>query len=368
MHNRSIDIVIPTCRLNEKALLGIIHLPPPPGFKVNIYIISDNPGAIVPGSISHLHDTGKITLQVNSKNLGASAARNAGIRAGNSKWILLLDDDVHPEQNLLLVYAKAIQQNENAPGFAGVTFFPEPFNAVTKALHIHGVTSSFLLPLNNASVIWSPTANIMLNREKIDNALFDESLATAEDIDFLVRNSLRLNERYISLPEAVVHHSWWNNGKIQTKRMFDYGAGAGRLANKELIRKYTYIDFTNTPETILLLLLLYPLALMAGVGYIITGLLIIIPLSEYITNWLRAIIKGKTYSARIAFHLLWIKNCYESGFLYSTIRDLSLRGFARRIEMGFNKPHPGSFRLNRWKIIKLAVISILSLLILWRRT
>lgn len=368
MNNRSINIVVPTFRLDEKVLLDIIRLPHPPGFTVNTFIISDNPSASIPESIRQLQEAGTIQLLVNDRNLGVSATRNRGIRSGNAKWILFLDDDVHPEKKLLLAYAAAIQKNEEAIGFAGVTLFPNPFNTATRALDIHGATGSFTLPLHSSTVIWSPTANLMLNREKMDSGLFDESLVTAEDIDFLVRNSLLFNSRYISVPEAIVHHPWWNNGKVQTKRMLSYGTGASQIAVKDPIRKYTYTDFTNTSETLPLLLLLFPFALAAGYGCITIALLLIIPLAEFITNWVRGIIKGKTYSLAIAWHLFWIKNCYEFGALKETLNSGRLKTFARRIEMGFNKPHPSPFRLNRWKIIKLTIISTLSLLVLLGRT
>ncbi|MGN6494763.1 MAG: glycosyltransferase family 2 protein [Agriterribacter sp.] len=368
MNNRSIDIVVPTYRLDEKVLLDIIHLPRPQQFEINIYIVSDNPAVIVPESLKALHDQGKIHLLVNEKNLGAPATRNVGIRAGSAAWILFLDDDIYPENNLLTVYGEAIEKHGVALGFAGITRFPAPFNIVTKALQIHGAVASFTEPLHKPSVIWSPTANVMLNRAKMDQTLFDGSLINAEDIDFLTRNSLLYNQRYISLPEAVVHHPWWNNGKVQTKRMISYGAGASQVAVKEPIKNYTYIDFTNTCETLLLLLLLLPFAVVAGHVYMATALLLIIPVAEFITNWIRGIINGKTYSLAIAFHLFWIKNCYEFGALKETLKSGRLKAFARRIEMGFNKPHPSPFRLNRWKIIKLTIISTLSLLVLLGRT
>lgn len=368
MNNRSIDIVVPTYRLDEKILLDIIHLPRPPHFEVSVYIVSDNPAVVVPVSLQSLSEAGTIKLLVNEKNMGAPATRNVGIRAGSSAWILFLDDDIYPEPDLLTVYAEAIQQHENALGFAGVTQFPAPFNTVTKALDIHGTIASFTEPLHKSTVIWSPTANVMLNRAKMDASLFDGSLINAEDIDFLTRNSLLFNQRYVSLPRAVVHHPWWNDGKVQTKRMLSYGAGSSQVSLKDPIKKYTYTDLTNTCETLLLLLLLYPFALLAGYGYIATALLVIIPVAEYVTNWLRGIIKGKTYSPAIAFHLFWIKNCYEFGAFSQTLKSGRLKAFARRIEMGFSKPHPSHFRLNRWKIIKLTVISTLSLLVLLGRT
>jgi len=361
MDNRSIDIIIPTFRLNEELLSGIIHLPQPENFKINFYVISDNPEVNVPETIKKLNEQGVIKLLINPKNIGAPGTRNVGINAGKSKWILFLDDDIKPQEDLLLIYSAAIEKHPDAIGFAGVTIFPKPFNAVTKAVKINGTISSFTDAQYKSSLTWSPTANVMLNRNKMDKNLFDANLVNAEDIDFLTRNSLLFNEKYIALPEAVVFHPWWNNGKPQTARMISYGKGASQVARKNPIKQYTFRDFTNTPETILLLVFLSPLFYFTGhvkIAFIILASLLV---SEILTNWIKAILTGKTWSLLVALNMLWAKNCYEFGYLYASLKDGYINGFAQRIDMGFNKPHPSPFRTNRWKIIKMLLLVVLIL-------
>lgn len=351
MDKDSIDIVIPTFRLDEKVLLDIIHLPQPEAFRFHIYIIADNPAASIPASIRALHDAGRIRLTVNPRNLGVAATRNAGIRAGNGKWILFLDDDVYPDQQLLYAYAVAISRHPDALGLAGSTRFPAPFNAVTTALEISGNTYHFKAAAYHDSLIWAPTANIMLNREKLDHELFDPALVTGEDIDFLVRHCLASGERYISVPDALVTHPWWNNGQVQTKRMMSYGKGASQIARKLPVSNYTYIDFTNTSETILLLLLVMPFY----THFAATGIAAVL-IAEYLTNWLKGGITGGSWSPVVGFYLMWMKNCREFAFLKESLFTGYWKGFARRIETGFVKPHPSPFRLNKWKIIKMILI------------
>lgn len=356
----SIDIVVPSFRLDETILTDIINLPKPDGFNVSTYIIADNPNVVVPESIRNLDEAGKIHLIINEVNLGFSATRNKGIRAGSGKWTLLLDDDIKPRPDLLTAYAAAIKENADAIGFAGVTCFPAPFNAVTRALEINGSVSHFKAALQHTELIWAPTANIMLNKQKVDKELFDTRLKySGEDIDFLVRNCLLFREKYTGVPDAVVVHPWWDNGHAQTTRMFRYGVGASQIARKEPVKKYTYRDFTNTSETLLLLILLLPLLLITGYGYFAAAFVISLLAAEFITNWLKAIIAGKTYSPVIAFHLMWVKNCWEYGYLYGSLTEGYFNGFAQRIEMGFVKPHPSPFRTNRWKIIKLVLLVLL---------
>lgn len=356
-NKRSIDIIIPSFRLHESILLDIIALPHPPAFQVAIYIIADNPKVIVPESIRRLADEGRINLLINSSNLGVAATRNKGIMAGNGKWALLLDDDIKPRPDLLTAYAAAIVQNEDAMGFAGVTDFPAPFNAVTTALEISGATGHFKAARHQGSMIWAPTANLLLNKQKMAEGLFDAGLKkSGEDIDFLVRNSLLFGEKYIAVPDAVVLHPWWDEGGVQTRRMVRYGEGASEIARKAPVKNYTYRDFTNTSETLLLLLLCLPVFVFSGYGGLAVAGIIALLTSEFATNWLKGIIAGKTASPAVAFHLMWAKNCWEFGFLYASLTTGYLNGFAQRIEMGFVKPHPSPFRLNRWKIIKILIL------------
>ena len=362
----SIDVVIPTFRIEEKALLAIINLPKPADFAIYFYIVADNPLIAIPTSLLKLQEENQITLLINPKNEGVPATRNRGILAGKSKWILFLDDDVQPQEDLLLAYASAIQQHRNAIGFVGVTNFPEPFNAVTTALAISGFTSHFSIASKQELLVWAPTANIILNRQKLNKDLFDPALTiSGEDVDFLSRNSLQFNEKYISVPKAVAVHPWWNNGATQTNRMFRYGLGASQIAAKQPVKNYTYRDFTNTVESILLLILLFPVALYTGNTRIIAVLLAAIVLLEFVTTWLRAINVGKTYSLAVTLQLVWTKNVYQFGYLVNSIVQGRLSGFAERTELGFIKPHPSSFRLNRWKIVRLTILFFLILFLIF---
>lgn len=360
--NRSIDIIIPSYRLNESFLSPIVQLPHPPGWTVAIYIIADNPEADVPSLLQQWAQEGRIHLLINDRNEGPGQTRNNGIRKGKGKWIILLDDDVMPQKDLLTAYVVAIEHNPETIGFVGVTEFPPPVNAATLALTLNGSISHFDLARYKPFMRWAPTANLVLNRDKLDPELFDPLLKkSGEDIEFLVRNSFRFGQQYISVPEAVVKHPWWNNGAVQTGRLFRYGGGGSEIARKPVIKPYTYRDFTNTSETLLLLLLLLPFAMIWGFIYPIAVIAISVLLAEFITNWLKAGIKGKTFSLMVAFQLMWVKNVYETGYLYSSLSEGHFSGFMERTDLGFVKPDPSPFRLNRWKIIKMIVLLMLLL-------
>lgn len=359
----SIDIVIPSFRLDEDILLNIFNVERPEGLLVNFYIVADNPLLVIPDEILKLAAEHKINLIKNEINLGFSKSRNNGIRLGNGKWVLLLDDDIVPSKKLLIAYAEAIKSKPDSIGFAGVTNFPLPFNAATQAMDINGTTGHFKAALSNKPLVWVPTANVMLNREKMDVTLFNEKLDKGgEDIEFLLRNSLLFEEKYTPVPDAIVEHPWWNNGDIQTERMFRYGRGAADIAVLNTIKPYTYFDFLNTSECFLFLLVCSPLiAFFYSVKELVL-LMFLILFAEILTNLIKVIYKSKTFSLPVALNLFWIKNCYEAGYLFESLSRGRLLGFGQRIEMGFAKKNPSWFRLNKWKIIKMMLLLFLIIL------
>ena len=78
--------------------------------------------------------------------------------------------------------------------------------------------------------------------------------------------------------------------------------------------------------------------------------------AELITNFIRSVYLSGKFSVSLAVHLFWLKNCYEFGYLFESLRTGRLLGFAERIDMSFAKENPSWFRLNKWKIVKMTLI------------
>jgi glycosyltransferase involved in cell wall biosynthesis len=349
----TIDLVIPSYRLQEDILNKIVSLQKPSGVHLSIYLIADNPLLPVPPVLLQWQQEGKISLVVNETNLGFSAARNKGIELGNSDYVLLLDDDIVPGEQLLFSYAKAIEQNADAIGFAGVTFFPEPFNAVTEALYISGTTHHFSLPATLATMKWTPTANVLLKRSEFDNHWFDELLRYGgEDIALLAAKSIESGKELIAVPGAIVHHPWWNNGSVQLKRMYRYGRGAADILANPVLKRYTWLDFTNTMETILLILIATPFLIYFGVAAWSWKLIVTVLISDYFVCLLKCIKAQHKNKLAIALQLLLHKSARELGALLGSIAKGRIQDITRRLDVGFTKPHPSPYRLNRWKIFK----------------
>ena len=186
--------------------------------------------------------------------MGAAETRNKGISAGTGDWILFLDDDVVVNKDLLEVYAEAIERYPLEIGFIGLINFPEPASVFTRAIKASGSMDIFSIALRKTSFAWGATANIIVKRNAIGDTKFSEIYPKSgggEDVDFFLKIRQKNHyQNFRTLPGAVVLHPWWNNEKVDFKRPFRYGKGNSRLG--DLNPEYTYYDFLNTPETLLI--------------------------------------------------------------------------------------------------------------------
>lgn len=346
--------------------MAIFNLSCPSGFHVKYILICDNPHVKVPAAIQDLADGGIIKLLVNDVNSGPSYTRNRGIEEGNGQWILLLDDDIVPSPDLLNAYAEAIHAHPGSLGFVGVTEFPEPFNDVTRALDLNGAVGFFRMSKLKKEQAWAPTANLMLNRGLLGDRRFRAELTIGgEDVELLTRNSQENGERYLSLPDAVVSHPWWDEGKSQVRRMFRYGYGNATILQLPHIRRYSCQDFPNTIETLFGLALLTPVMLIVGIHFeTVLALFGIVLLAELITNAIRSITVAHKVNPALIWQMMLHKNAQEFGFFWALLRQGKFLSMCRMIDFGFKKQHPSPFRLNRWKIVKLLVTVLLLLITL----
>ncbi|MBC8052880.1 MAG: glycosyltransferase family 2 protein [Sphingobacteriaceae bacterium] len=358
---QSIDIVIPSFRLDEDILEGIFTLIKPETYLVQYFLIADNPLVDISASLAKSIEENNVRLIINPFNLGFSKTRNKGIDAGIGDWILLLDDDIVPSKDLLISYTEALKEFPECLGLAGSTQFPEPFNSVTKALSINGSVGHFAATRRGEAISWTPTANVLLNRKKLAERRFRHELVNGgEDIELLFRNSVENTQKYITVPEAKVLHPWWNKGKSQLNRMFRYGKGIGDIMDLPYQKNYTFYDFTSTTETLFILILLTPviIALNGNITFLLV-VAIIVCIAEILTNIIRCKRLSRKISLPLALQMLLHKNAFEAGIFSQVMSTGKISFLFKRLDVSFNKPHPEHFRLNRWKIIKLMIIGIL---------
>ncbi|MFX1706238.1 glycosyltransferase [Chitinophaga sp. CC14] len=358
----SIDIIIPTFRLDEQYLLPLIHLPKPGGWQFNYYIIADNPGVKPGAELQRLAKEGVIHLFINSENKGPGETRNRGIEAGNGSWILFLDDDIVADSDLLLQYVKATKEKATAIGFIGLTDFPAPVNAFTRALDAAGLTSIFTIAKRKEQFMWGVTANIMFKRSALQDLRFSPLLSAiggGEDIDLGARVSMLHGTQFMCVKEARVTHPWWNHAQPHFDRFTRYGAGMALLLPR--FKKFTWYAFPNPIEGWVLALLCAPLffIFLSWQKWLI--FLAAIPLIDMGINYVRA--AGMGYrELKVAYYMTLLRCSTEWGMFKTMIGQGKPAYFMKRINVDFTRPR--HFRTNRWRITKLVIyLILLSLLI-----
>ena len=123
-HNKRkimIDVITPSYRVDATFLERIVNLKVPSYCETTFIIIVDNPKA----NIKWLREIekekqGSLRVRKNPTNVGASSSRNVGLKESAADWVVFLDDDVIPDDNLLVEYSKAITNHgDKYDGFAG---------------------------------------------------------------------------------------------------------------------------------------------------------------------------------------------------------------------------------------------------------
>ncbi|KIO22382.1 glycosyltransferase family 2 protein, partial [Tulasnella calospora MUT 4182] len=225
----TIDVVIPSYRVQIPLLRSMLELLPSPTCSVEFIIVIDNPDS---PSITRLtkeyRSRPDVHILVNDENRGASAARNRGMWSSTAEWVHFLDDDIVPSSDLLIESERAIRQHPKAAGFVGNVYFPPPATVATAAIKLSGVTSFWDIANRfKEDVPWGVTGNLVVRRRVKDGISFDlrfPKTGGGEDIDFCLRKKLwsvqNGGEGFYGVPEMQAIHPWWNNGRRTYKRFF----------------------------------------------------------------------------------------------------------------------------------------------------
>ncbi|HEY0271635.1 MAG TPA: glycosyltransferase [Chitinophaga sp.] len=365
----SIDVVIPSFRLEEKYILPILQLPLPETATVRFYLVADNPAIVPAPAIRALVDGQRVFLYIHPENRGAAMTRNTGLEAGRGEWVLFLDDDIVVPQHLLQTYARAALQQPGEIGFIGLIHFPPAASAFTKAIQVSGSMDIFSIAGRKPSFAWGATANIMVKRSAIGEVRFSAVYPKSgggEDMDFFLHVRERNGFRdFRSLPEAAVQHPWWNNDRVNFTRPYRYGKGNSWLG--QLNPRYTYYDFLNTPETLLLavlagivLVFVHPLALVPLVVFL-AGVMLI----EAIASAVQALKRDKRSNMQIMFYVMALRLVHDIGMLQG---KLSRGGFHRIGERFHDNGVINKwyfYRTNTYKLVKWVLYPLLGWAV-WR--
>jgi glycosyltransferase involved in cell wall biosynthesis len=364
----SIDVVIPSFRLDEKYILPVLQLKKPANADVRYYLVVDNPSIVPAASISSLVDNRQVFLKVNPQNLGSGLTRNNGLEMGDGDWILFLDDDVVAAPQLLEVYTEAAIKYPEEIGFIGLVNLPPPRTSYTRALLVSGALDIFSIAAEKPSFAWGATANMMIKRSAIGNVRFTGEIPRTgggEEVDFFMKIRAQNGYRnYKTLPEAAVEHPWWNNERPNLRKQFLYGKGNSYLP--DLNPQHTYYDFLNTPETLLIAGIVTLVLLLAGSGWVAPMLVFIagVLLIEILASGIQSVKRYATGNVMVIWYVMALRLAHETGVLWGKLLRLRFTKIGQRFHDNgvINKLY--FYRTNTYKIVKWILYPLLVFYIL----
>jgi GT2 family glycosyltransferase len=141
---------------------------------------------------------------VEGPHRGVAANRNNGVKHTKGDWIVFIDNDCIPDNNLINNYVKAIQSNPSVLVFEGCIKPNRPRRHFLEEAPIN-MTGGFF---------W--TCNVMIQKDFFTNTLrgFDENFYMyAEDVDIRERIK-QTNQPILFLQNAFVIHPWRMNKNL----------------------------------------------------------------------------------------------------------------------------------------------------------
>ncbi|KAL3794568.1 hypothetical protein HJC23_008024 [Cyclotella cryptica] len=213
-----LDVVVPSFRVKLEYLQSICDLTVPEGIKANFIIIIDNKEAILRVARDLQKDVlnsdyeismaqaesilerelaksgNAVRVRCNEENLGASASRNRGIDESAAEFVLNLDDDLKPDEDLLIKYgSKLFEIDHTVAGLIGLVRFPRTPDMPLRHAAILMSYLTFMFEIAERSDIysefpaWGVTANILFRRTSIRFDSIYAKTGGGEDVDYALR-------------------------------------------------------------------------------------------------------------------------------------------------------------------------------------
>jgi len=291
---KSIDVVVPSARLQDGPLTAILAMRCPPGVTLRFIVVADNPATELPPVLLARARDPAVTVIRNSSNLGAPESRNKGVAASSADWILFLDDDVVPEPGLLEVYADAIAQDSGRPGFFGTTRYPAAKTAFQRGVLASEILTFFGIAGWYVEMPWATTSNVLVRGPDMRAHRFSGAFPKAgggEDIDVFLRLTGQARAEFRAVPAAIVHHDFWPGNRRNYRRFFRWAFGDSKLHALHPAHVYR-----TAPNAIELAVLLVPIAAVAGLALqcplLLFAPVVGISMGEWLGETMRLLMRG----------------------------------------------------------------------------
>jgi len=356
-----LDIVIPSFRADVAVLNSIRNLSIPKNMIRKIIVVLDDPLHPLPRELEDWLAFDDLIIIRNEVNLGASGARNRGIDAALSDWVLFLDDDIYPEPDLLQVYAKSIEEKgREVPGFVGITRLPETVSSFTKGIVASDILTFFDLAEHRDNMPWGVTANLLVRRDAIGNHRFKSIFPKSgggEDIDFCLEIVNSFGKNFSTEPNAVVHHPWWNNSTRTYRRFFRWAYGDSKLPS--LHPQHRWRNLPNTAELLTLCLLSaipfffvdesFPKLMILTISGVVIG--------DFFSEWVRLIFAKSIKNPITAIESSCVRLSNDLGRIKAVLQSLRIWRITERFDYAATGEWIWGER--RWAFFKISCQSIL---------
>jgi len=334
------DIVIPSFRPRVELLESLAALRRPANVEVLFLIVVDRPDANLFELRQAATGIENMVILVNETRVGVSASRNRGIDAGSGDYVLFLDDDVEPHEDLLVEYADAIRgDGNNHPGYVGVVNFPVPCNGFTRGVYRSGVLTFFGLADQQRHMPWGVTANLCVRRQALGLTRFSTQFPWSgggEDIDFCLRvRQSNESKEFLSVAGAQVEHPWWRGATRCYGRFVRWAYGDSRLP--ALHPQYRFSNWPTMWEIWLALLMTW-VVVPNATGVVITGVMASVT-SEFLVDFVKLRRRGVAVSFLDSAESVLIRLCIDLGHVLCNISRLRPRGFFEHFDFFCSGQH-----------------------------
>ena len=364
----TLDILIPSFRVDPDPLLAALTLDVPANTKVRWIIVIDNPIQHIPEKLVKLFKSDSVQVIRNDKNLGSAGTRNIALDKSRADWILFLDDDVYPDRHLLTTYAKAVSESPNAIGFFGPTEFDKANTVYQRGVEISDILTFFWIAHQKCTLQWAPTSNVLvrgdLARSERFRTVFPKG-GGGEDIDYLLRVSERGCGEFYSVPNARVYHPWWFEGKRNYSRFIRWSYGDSLL--HEMHPKHVYRSCPNAVEVLTIIL---PFAFL--LSYFIKSVIPVVSLligvifGELIVEFARLTRLKGIGNAFYCIETILIRSSNDIGRLLMQVRTRRLKGITEHWDHYCNGKHIAYHK--QWTLLKCIGYAVTTALAGWLLT